>query len=79
MRALVLEEFGGPFKLQNMAVPRIHSQEALLRVRSVGLCETDLKIRAWLVTSQVLMYIRHGVETPVGNAAQLALTSWMRK
>jgi 2-desacetyl-2-hydroxyethyl bacteriochlorophyllide A dehydrogenase len=46
MRALVLEEFGGPFIVKEVATPRISPYEALVRVRNVGVCGTDLKIRA---------------------------------
>ena len=43
MRALVLEEFGGPFTRKDVATPRIGAHEALVRVRNVGVCGTDLK------------------------------------
>ena len=46
MRALVLEEFGGPLIPKDVPVPSIDSQEVLVRVRNVGVCGTDLKIRA---------------------------------
>ena len=46
MRALVLEEFGGPLVLKEVPTPSIGPHEALVRVRNVGVCGTDLKIRA---------------------------------
>ena len=46
MRAWVLEEFGGPLVRRDVAVPRIGPGEALIRVRNVGICGTDVKIRA---------------------------------
>ena len=45
MRALVLEEFGGPLLQREVPVPTMHPYEALVRVRYVGICGTDLKIR----------------------------------
>jgi len=46
MRALVLEQFGGPFVAKEVPTPAIAPHEALVRVRNVGVCGTDLKIRA---------------------------------
>jgi len=46
MRALVLEEFGGPFTAKDVPTPTIAPHEALVRVRNVGVCGTDVKIRA---------------------------------
>jgi propanol-preferring alcohol dehydrogenase len=46
MKALVLEQFGGPFVVKDVPVPAIGPQDALVRVRHVGVCGTDLKIRA---------------------------------
>jgi len=46
MRAWVLEEFGRPFVRREVAPPTIGPREALVRVRNVGICGTDLKIRA---------------------------------
>ena len=46
MRALVLEEFNGPLVMKDVPTPEIGPQEALVRVRNVGVCGTDLKIRA---------------------------------
>jgi 2-desacetyl-2-hydroxyethyl bacteriochlorophyllide A dehydrogenase len=57
MRALVLEEFGGPFVLKDLSTPRIGPYEALVRVRSVGVCGTDLKIRAGRMGLNVLPLI----------------------
>jgi D-arabinose 1-dehydrogenase-like Zn-dependent alcohol dehydrogenase len=57
MRALVLEEFGGPFTLKDVAIPRIGPHEVLVRVRNVGVCGTDLKIRAGRMGLDVLPLI----------------------
>ena len=46
MRALVLERFGGPFVARDVPTPAIAPHEALVRVRNVGVCGTDVKIRA---------------------------------
>ena len=46
MRALVLETFGGPFVPKDVPTPTIAPHEALVRVRNVGVCGTDVKIRA---------------------------------
>lgn len=57
MRALVLEEFGGPFILKERTIPRIEPHETLVRVRHVGVCGTDLKIRAGRMGLNVLPLI----------------------
>ncbi len=46
MRALVLEQFNGPFVKKDVPTPAIAPHEALVRVRNVGVCGTDVKIRA---------------------------------
>ena len=46
MRALVLEQFNGPFVSKDVPTPTIAPHEALVRVRNVGVCGTDVKIRA---------------------------------
>ena len=46
MKALLLEQFNGPFVPTEMPMPTIAAHEALVRVRNVGICGTDLKIRA---------------------------------
>ncbi|MEX2220054.1 MAG: alcohol dehydrogenase catalytic domain-containing protein [Phycisphaerales bacterium] len=46
MRALVLEKFNGPFVPKDVPTPVIAPHEALVRVRNVGVCGTDVKIRA---------------------------------
>ena len=57
MRALVLEEFGGPFHLKEVPTPTVGPHEALVRVRNVGVCGTDLKIRAGRMGLNVLPLI----------------------
>jgi len=46
MRALVLEQFNGPFVAKDVPTPALAPHEALVRVRNVGVCGTDVKIRA---------------------------------
>ena len=46
MRALVLSEFDGPLELREVPTPEIGPRDALVRVRNIGVCGTDLKIRA---------------------------------
>ena len=57
MRALVLEEFGGPLIMKEVPTPTIEPHEALVRVRNVGVCGTDLKIRAGRMGLNVLPLI----------------------
>ncbi len=45
MRALVLEQFDGPFIAKDVPTPVIAPHEALVRVTHVGVCGTDVKIR----------------------------------
>ena len=61
MRALVLEQFGGPFIPKDVPTPAIAPHEALVRVRNVGVCGTDVKIRANRAT-------RGGLASRVGYA-----------
>lgn len=46
MRAAVLERFGEPLRIREVADPLPGPGEVLVRVRAVGLCGTDLKVRA---------------------------------
>ncbi len=57
MRALVLEEFGGPLLMKELPTPEIGPYEALVRVRNVGVCGTDLKIRAGRMSLEVVPLI----------------------
>ena len=57
MRALVLEEFGGPLLMRELPTPEIGPYEALVRVRNVGVCGTDLKIRAGRMSLDVVPLI----------------------
>lgn len=54
MRALVLEQFGGPYITKDLPTPKIGPHEALVRVRNVGVCGTDVKIRAGKMGLDVL-------------------------
>jgi propanol-preferring alcohol dehydrogenase len=54
VRALVLEAFGGPLVARDIAVPAPGPHEALVRVRHVGVCGTDVKIRAGRLGLDVL-------------------------
>ncbi|MGH7861063.1 MAG: alcohol dehydrogenase catalytic domain-containing protein, partial [Candidatus Dormibacteraceae bacterium] len=44
MRALVLEQKGGPFVWHSMERPVVERDEVLVEVKANGLCGTDLKI-----------------------------------
>ena len=57
MRAWVLEEFGGPLVRRDVPVPTIAPYEVLVRVRSVGICGTDLNIHAGHMGLSVLPLI----------------------
>lgn len=57
MRALVLEEFNGPLVMKDVPVPTISPHEVLVRVRNLGVCGTDLKIRAGRMGLDVLPLI----------------------
>jgi len=57
MRALVLEEFNGLLLMKDLPTPEIGPDEALVRVRNVGVCGTDLKIRAGRMGLDVLPLI----------------------
>lgn len=45
MRALVLEQFDGPFIAKDVPTPIVAPHEARVRVTHVGVCGTDVKIR----------------------------------
>jgi 2-desacetyl-2-hydroxyethyl bacteriochlorophyllide A dehydrogenase len=53
----LLEEFGGPLVQRDVPVPTIAPHEVLVRVRNVGICGTDLKIRAGRMGLNVLPLI----------------------
>ena len=57
MRALVLEEFGGPLLMKDVPLGDLASHEVAVRVRNIGVCGTDLKIRAGRMGLDVLPLI----------------------
>ena len=63
MRALVLEQFGGPLNMTEVPTPTVGPHEALVRVRNVGVCGTDLKIRA-------------GSSSPIRTRCPPATSAW---
>lgn len=85
MRALVLEEFGGLFVRKEVARPHISPDEALVRVRYVGVCGTDLKIRAGRMGLNVLPLVmghssRPSTGSPLMKGWMWCWSSWpMRK
>lgn len=46
MRAAVLGSFGEPLEIRELPLPERGPGEVLVRVRAVGICATDLKLRA---------------------------------
>lgn len=46
MKAAVIHRFSEPYQLEDVPVPEPGPDEALVRVRAVGICRTDLKISA---------------------------------
>jgi propanol-preferring alcohol dehydrogenase len=46
MRAARIERFGAPLRISEIEVPTLGPEDVLVRVRSCGLCGTDLKILA---------------------------------
>jgi propanol-preferring alcohol dehydrogenase len=44
MKAMVLEEQGQPLRLEEIERPRVESGQVLLRVRTCGVCRTDLHV-----------------------------------
>jgi alcohol dehydrogenase, propanol-preferring len=44
MRAMVLEESGGPLRLKEMPIPQPGPGEVLIRVHACGVCRTDLHV-----------------------------------
>ncbi|HBY95924.1 MAG TPA: zinc-binding dehydrogenase [Chloroflexi bacterium] len=57
MRALVLEEYGRPPVLREVARPEPGPQDVLVRVRANGLCATDLKMIAGHIRTITLPHI----------------------
>lgn len=69
MRAMVLERFGEPLQLREVAVPEPGAGEALVKVAACGLCGSDLEISAGrLKGTQVPLIMGH---EPAGTVAAL--------
>lgn len=49
MKAMVVHNFGSPLEMRDIETPRIGSDEVLVRVKTCGICHTDLKIQAGVV------------------------------
>ena len=51
MKAVILEEFGGPqvLKVKDIAKPSIKNDEVLIQVKSVGICHHDIMHRSGLI------------------------------
>lgn len=54
VRAAVLRNFGSPLELTDVPEPQAGPDEALVEVRAVGICATDLKITGGLIDSITL-------------------------
>ena len=78
MKAIVLEEFGGPenLKLQDIEIPRIQGGELLIQVKAAGINPIDMASRAGKGAAQalelpfVLGWEVAGVVTEVGEGTQ---------
>ena len=57
MKAMALEQFGGPLSWQEVPEPEIGARDVLIRVAANGLCATDLKITDGLVPTVTLPHI----------------------
>ena len=57
MKAMALEQFGGPLSWQEVPEPEIGPRDVLIRVAANGLCATDLKIADGLVPTVTLPHI----------------------
>ena len=57
MKAMALEQFGGPLSWREVPEPEIGPRDVLIRVAANGLCATDLKIADGLVPTVTLPHI----------------------
>ena len=57
MKAMVLEKFNKPLKMKNVDIPKIGTNDILLKVKACGICGTDLKIVTGKIPSIKLPHI----------------------
>jgi len=69
MRAMVLENIGGPLVLQNVPIPTPKPFEVLIKIKTCGVCRTDLHIiDGELPTPKLPLILGHQI---VGTIVQL--------
>ncbi|MFD0272953.1 NAD(P)-dependent alcohol dehydrogenase [Kitasatospora sp. NPDC127111] len=69
--AAVVREPGGPFRLETVRLDEPRPDEVLVRIRAVGICHTDLSVRAGRTPSPLPAVLGHegaGTVTAVGSA-----------
>ncbi len=60
-RAARLYEFGRPLKVEDVAVPELGKNDALLRVRAAGICHTDIHLSNGLVPLKMPITLGHEI------------------
>ncbi|QGA69046.1 NAD(P)-dependent alcohol dehydrogenase [Sulfolobus sp. E11-6] len=45
MKAMLLKEFGKPLELSDVQIPKLKSNQVLIRVKAAGVCHTDVYVR----------------------------------
>ncbi|MBB5253723.1 NAD(P)-dependent alcohol dehydrogenase [Sulfurisphaera ohwakuensis] len=53
MKAILIKEFGKPLKLEDVDVPKLKQNQVLIRVRSAGVCHTDVSVRSGTIYKRV--------------------------